>query len=225
MAKLTAVSVKAAKHDPNKGKRPVRLGDGGGLYLQVAAGGGKSWLFRYMLAGRSREMGLGSASLVTLALARQEAVEARHLLMRGIDPIDARQAAEQTAIVAEANARVNTFQAVAERYVAAHDASWRNAKHRAQWRSTLATYAFPVLGDKPVRDLETGDIMRVLSPVWREKPETAARLRGRIEAVLDAATAEGVRSGDNPARWRGHLSKLLPSPSKLVRVRHHPALP
>ncbi len=145
MGKLTVVGVKAAKYDPGKGGRPIRLGDGGGLYLQVSAGGGKSWLFRFMLEGRSREMGLGSFEFVGLAEARQLASDARRRLADGVDPIDARAVAEKAAKVAKASAQDNTFRAVAERYVAAHEKSWRNPKHRAQWRSTLDTYAYPVV--------------------------------------------------------------------------------
>lgn len=225
MTKLTVASVRAAKHDPRKGARPIRIVDGDGLYLQIASGGGKSWVFRYMLAGRSREMGLGSAEFVKLAVARQNAADARRQLAQGVDPIDARQEVERAARVSEATARVNNFTAVAERYVSAHEAGWRNPKHRAQWRSTLETYAYPVLGKKAVRDIMTDDVVRVLRPIWIKKPETASRLRGRIEAILDAATAEGVRAGDNPARWRGHLSTLLPAHGKVATVRHHPALP
>ena len=225
MAKLTVAAVKAAKHDPSKRTRPVQIGDGDGLRLQIASGGGKSWLLRYMLAGRSREMGLGSVDFVTLAEARQHATEARRQIAQGIDPIDARREADRATKVAQANARENNFAAVAERYVTAHEASWRNPKHRAQWRSTLETYAYPLLGNKAVRDIATDDVVRVLRPIWVKKPETASRLRGRIEVILDAATAEGVRAGDNPARWRGHLSTLLPAHGKVATVRHHPALP
>ncbi len=225
MGRLTVVGAKAAKYDPSKGGRPIRLGDGGGLYLQVSSGGSKSWLFRFMLEGRSREMGLGSFEFVGLAEARQFALDARRLLTDGVDPIDARTAAEKAAKLAKASAQVNTFRSVAERYVSAHEESWRNPKHRAQWRSTLDTYAYPVLGDMPVRDIATDDVLRVLRPIWSEKPETASRLRGRIEVILDAATAEGARSGDNPARLRGHLSTLLPDHAKVAKVRHHPALP
>ena len=219
------VGVKAAKYDPSKGGRPIRLGDGGGLYLQVSSGGSKSWLFRFMLEGRSREMGLGSFEFVGLAEARQLASDARRLLADGADPIDARVAAEKAAKIAKASAQENTFRAVAERYVSAHEGSWRNPKHRAQWRSTLETYAYPVLGETPVRDIVTDDVLRVLRPIWTKKLETASRLRGRIEVILDAAVAEGVRSGDNAARWRGHLSMLLPDYGRVAKVRHHPALP
>jgi integrase len=117
-----------------------------------------------------------------------------------------------------------TFAQVADIYIAAHEPSWRNAQHRYQWRKTLSTYAAPILGRLPVAEIEVGDVMRVLEPMWRGKTETAARLRGRIEAVLDYATARGWRSGENPARWRGHLANLLPAPSKIAKVNHHPAL-
>jgi hypothetical protein len=198
MAKLTVAAVKAAKHDPSKGTRPVQIGDGDGLRLQIASGGGKSWLFRYMLAGRSREMGLGSVDFVTLAEARQRAADARRQLAQGVDPIDARREADRVAKVAQANARENNFTAMAERYVAVHEPSWRNPKHRAQWRSTLETYAYPVLGDKAVRDITTDDVVRVLRPIWLKKPETASRLRGRIEAILDSATGGRCACGRQP---------------------------
>lgn len=225
MGRLTVVGVRAAKYDPSKRGRPIRLGDSDGLYLQISSGGSKSWLFRFMLEGRSREMGLGSLEFVGLSEARQLASDARRQLAGGVDPIEARAAADKAAKVAKANAQDNTFRAVAERYVAAHENSWRNPKHRAQWRSTLDTYAYPVLGEMPVRDVNTEDVLRVLRPIWTKKLETASRLRGRIEAILDAATASGVRVGDNPARWRGHLSTLLPAQGKIAKVRHHPALP
>lgn len=170
-------------------------------------------------------MGLGSTEFVTLAQARQLALDGRRQLAHKIDPIGARQAAERAAKVAQATARVNNFAAVAERYISAHEASWRNPKHRAQWRSTLEAYVYPVLGEMAVRDITTDDVMRALRPIWQKKAETASRVRGRIEAILDAAAAEGVRAGDNPARWRGHLAKLLPAHKRFATVRHHPALP
>ena len=225
MGKLTVVGVKAAKYTMGKGGRPIRQGDGGGLYLQISSGGSKSWLFRFMLDGRSREMGVGSFEFVGLAEARQLASDARQLLARGVDPIDARAEAEKAAKATKVSAQENTFRAVAERYVSSHEQSWRNPKHRAQWRSTLDTYAYPVVGETPVRDINTDDVLRVLRPIWTRKPETASRLRGRVEAILDAATAQGVRAGDNPARWKGHLSTLLPAHGRIAKRRHHPALP
>jgi integrase len=166
-------------------------------------------------------MGLGAVEDVTLAEAREAAEEARKLLRQGSDPIEARRAGR----VARAAANALTFREVAERYIAAHEASWRNPKHRQQWRNTLESYALPVLGDLAVSLVDVGHVMRVLEPMWREKTETASRLRGRIEAVLDYAKARDWRAGENPARWRGHLDHLLPARSKLQRVEHHAALP
>jgi len=167
-------------------------------------------------------MGLGTLADVSLSEAREAAQTARKLARQGIDPIERRRT--QRAEVA-ARAGLNTFAEVADAYIAAHEASWRNAKHRQQWRNTLDTYAMPILGQVPVAQVDVGSVMRVLEPIWREKTETASRLRGRIESVLDYATARGWRTGDNPARWRGHMDNLLPARSKIALVEHHPALP
>ncbi len=204
-------------------KRAGYFGDGQGLYLQVTATRSKSWIFRFMLNGRSREMGLGSASLVSLKEARGKAHAARKLLADGIDPIEARNA--QRATQALERARAITFAECAKKYIAAHRASWKNAKHAAQWTSTIETYCNPVIGALPVADIDTGLVLKVLEPIWREKPVTADRLRGRIERVLDWATTRKYRKGENPARWRGHLKNLLPAMKKRLRVKHHPALP
>lgn len=206
-------------------KEPGRYADAGckGLWLQIAAAGTKSWLLRYMLHGRARAMGLGPVDLVPLAEARERARAARRLLLDGKDPLEARKA-EQLAQRLDA-ARNLSFEACAARYIAAHEPTWRNGIHRAQWRSTLSTYAYPIIGDLPVADVDTSLVLRVLEPIWLTRAETASRLRGRIEAVLDWATARGYRQGENPARWRGHLSKILPARSKVSRVRHQPALP
>jgi integrase len=191
--------------------------------LQIAPSGARSWIFRYQHAGRRRYMGLGSAAVVSLADARGRAVEARKALAEGKDPIAARRASE-AALAASAAGSV-TFEACATAYIAAHADAWRNAKHAAQWTATLTAYAYPVLGKLPAHEIETAHVMRVLEPIWKAKTETATRVRGRIEAVLDWATARGFRAGDNPARWRGLLSNLLPARSKVRRVAHHPALP
>lgn len=166
-------------------------------------------------------MGLGSVDLVTLAEARHAAQDARKLIRAGVDPLDAKRAQRATARAASDN----TFRAIAGLYLSAHEHTWRNPKHRAQWRSTLDTYIYPRLGNRPVASIATGDVMAVLEPIWRSIPETASRVRGRIESVLDYATARGWRSGDNPARWRGHLQNLLPARAKVATVEHHPALP
>jgi integrase len=168
-------------------------------------------------------MGLGSLNTFSLAEARAEALKQRQILQQGIDPIEARNA--RTAEQALSKARSVTFIQAAERCVAAKRPGWKNAKHAAQWTNTLETYAAPVIADTPVQDVDTGMVLKVLEPIWTDKPETATRLRARIEAVLDWAAARGHRKGENPARWRGHLDKLLPGLKKKARVKHHPALP
>jgi integrase len=197
--------------------------DGGGLYLQVTESGARTWIYRFMLNGRAREMGLGPLHTVSLAEARDRARECRKLRLEGIDPIEARNAKKAEARIAAATAM--TFRESAERYIAAHKAGWKNPKHAAQWPSTLTSYVYPIFGDLPVQAIDTGLVMKALEPIWTEKPETASRVRGRIESVLDWATARGFRKGENPARWRGHLENLLPKKSKVQRVEHHPALP
>jgi integrase len=197
--------------------------DGGGLYLQVAANGAKSWIYRYMLSGRAREMGLGPLHIISLSEARTRAAECRRLRLDGIDPIEARATKRDEAKLEAA--RSMTFDACARAYIDAHEAGWQNAKHREQWRNTLKTYASPEFGNLPVQAVDVRLIMKALEPIWHTKPETASRLRGRIEAVLDWATVRGFRNGENPARWRGHLDKLLPARSKVRKVEHHPALP
>ena len=202
--------------------------DGGGLYLQVTVGKeeqlNKSWLFRFALGGRERQMGLGSLNTIGLSEARGAAEQCRKLLKEGKkDPIEARdadRAAQQTA-----KAKSVTFNWCATAYMAAHESGWRNAKHRQQWHNTLATYAGPIIGKLAVQDVDTGLLMQILQPIWTEKNETASRVRGRIETILDWAKVNGHRIGENPARWRGHLDHLLPARSKVHKVKHHPALP
>jgi hypothetical protein len=178
--------------------KPGRYGDGGGLVLQVSKWSTKAWLFRYERDGRERQMGLGPASDVSLAVARQKATDARRLLLDGIDPLVARNEARSHAR-AQAQ-RGATFKECAERYIAGHEAGWRNAKHRAQWRSTLARYAYPVIGELAVGAIDTAHVVKVIGPLWAAKTETASRLRGRIESVLDWARVAGYREGENPAR-------------------------
>ena len=202
--------------------QPGMYGDGGGLYLRVTPDGTKNWVFRFMLNGRPRWMGMGPLHTIGLAEARARAAECRRQRHDGIDPIEARRAERQQARLDAA--RTITFRECAERYIAAHRAGWRNEKHAAQWEATLATYADPVMGRLSVQAIDTGLVLRVLEPIWTAKPETASRLRGRIEAVLDWAKVRGYRGGENPARWRGHMDKLLPARSKVRRVTHHPAL-
>src|SRR5579862_1640258 len=197
--------------------------DGGGLYLQVGASGSKSWTYRYMLAGRAREMGLGPLQVVSLAEAREKAAEARRLKFAGVDPIAARDSAVLKARIGPRSSR--TFMDCALQYIESHRPEWKNEKHGTQWQATLDTYAGPVFGDVPVQDVDLALVMRVLEPIWKTKTETASRLRGRIERILDWATTAGYRQGENPARWRGHLENLLAKRSKVRKVKHHPALP
>jgi hypothetical protein len=189
----------------------------------VSAGGAKSWIFRFMLDGRSREMGLGPVRAIPLADARKRAAECRRMRFDGIDPIEVRRAVREQKTLDAATSM--TFDACAAAYIDAHKAGWRNTKHVDQWSNTLATYAGPVFGSLPVQAVDVGLVMKALEPIWQTKSETASRVRGRIESVLDWAAVRGYRKGDNPARWRGHLDKLLPARSKVQRVEHHPALP
>jgi integrase len=205
--------------------RRGRYGDGGGLALQISKWGTKAWIFRYQWAGKRRQMGLGPAHSdgVSLSEAREKAGECRRLVREGRDPIEAR-GQERTRERLEA-ARSVSFRQCAESYIEGHEAAWRNPKHRAQWKSTLSAYAYPVIGALPVAAIDKALVLSCLEPIWRVKPETAKRVRGRIEAILDWAAARDHRSGDNPARWKGHLDKLLPAPAKVRAVRHHPAMP
>jgi len=212
--------------------------DGGGLYLNVADGGrNRSWLFRYAISeltekGRQRErwMGLGPIETVSLAEAREAALTCRKLRQQGVDPIEQRNAQRDAARVAAA--KKLTFDQCVASYLAAHRPKWRSIRHSQQWERTLRGYASPIIGRLPVASVDTALVMKVLEqsaedgqPLWQAKPETASRLRGRIEAVLSWATVRGYRSGDNPARWTGYLAKLLPSRRELRATVHHPALP
>lgn len=214
--KLTAMQV-------SKAKEPGRFADGGGLYLQVSASGGKSWIYRFMRDGRAREMGLGPVGAVSLSEARRRAAEARERVAAGLDPIDQRDKDRVRERAAEA--RMMDFNACCEAYITAKESGWRNAKHVSQWRNTLATYAGPIFGGLPVDAVDLNLVLRAIEPIWISKPETASRLRGRIEAVLDWATVRKLRFGDNPARWKGNLDKLLPSQASVRAVKHHAALP
>lgn len=203
--------------------RPGRYGDGAGLWLQVGPTGGKSWLLRYAMNGKTQQMGLGSVDDVSLAEARESAATYRKMVRNGINPIETRKAAKFAAKTEKAKAM--TFKQCAERYIEAHKAGWKNAKHVSQWENTLAAYAHPVFGGLPVAAIDTPLVLKALEPIWTEKPETASRVRGRIESILDYATARGYRAGENPARWRGHIANLLPKRSKIQAVKHHAALP
>jgi integrase len=213
---LTAVAV-------GKLKKPGRYAVGDGAYLQIATGGTKSWLFRYKRDGKARHMGLGPYSLLTLAEAREKARQARRALLEGIDPLEAKAARRARARLDAA--RGMTFRQCAERMIASHEAGWKNPKHRAQWKATLATYAYPVFEDLSVSAIDTVLVQKVLDPIWSTKTETAGRVRGRIEAVLDWAKVRGYRDGENPARWRGHLDKLLPNRRKVRAVKNYAAVP
>jgi hypothetical protein len=214
--RLTAVKV-------TNTKKAGLYADGGGLYLRVAPGGSKGWIFRFTLGGRTRDAGLGSYPVVALTKARDLADECRRLVATGIDPIEARKE-EKAAKELEA-ARALTFEQCAKAYIASHEVAWKNDKHRAQWRSTLATYAYPVIGALPVSSIDTQLVLKILEPLWMTKPETASRLRGRIEVILSWAKVRGCRDGENPAQWRGHLDQLLPARGKVRSVVHHAALP
>ncbi|MBB3221725.1 tyrosine-type recombinase/integrase [Pseudoduganella umbonata] len=203
--------------------KPGHYGDGGGLWLQVSRSGSKSWVFRYDRAGSRHEMGLGAVHTVDLATARVQAQACRLQLQNGVDPLVERQQARAARM--REIARQLSFDECAAAYIAAHRPGWENAKHAAQWESTLARYASPHIGDLPVAAVDTHLIVELLSPIWATKTETATRLRGRIESILDWATVKQYRDGDNPARWRGHLDNLLAMPTKIAPVRNHPALP
>jgi integrase len=214
--KLSALAVARAE-------RPGYYGDGDGLWLQVAAGGTKSWIFRFTRNGRRKEMGLGPLRSVDLAGARAKARDCRSLLLAGRDPLEERRAAAR-AQCAEA-AKSTTFDQCAAAYIAAHRAAWKNQKHIGQWQATLAQYASPMIGALPVAAVDTGLVVKVLGPIWNGKTETAKRLRGRLEAILDWATVSQLREGENPARWRGHLDQLLPKPARIAPVKNFAALP
>jgi integrase len=201
------------------------VGGVAGLALQISPSGARSWVLRVVVAGKRRDMGLGAASSANgLAHARGKAQAARDKIRAGIDPIEEARSARSRLKAQRASAL--TFKQCAEKYIAAHQAGWKNDKHAAQWGATLQTYAYPVMGSLLVRDVDVAHVTRVLEPIWQEKTETASRVRGRIQAVLDWAAAHGYRpKGLNPAAWKGHLDKLLPRPSKVAKVEHHSALP
>lgn len=206
---------------------PGLYADGAGLYLRVSRNGSKSWAFRFTLNGKPREMGLGGLTKVGLAYAREKAADARLLLSEGHDPLSRRREQETQRVAAQklAAARSITFDKCAEAYISAHEVSWKNEKHRQQWRNTISTYVSPMFGSIPVQDVDIDLVMKVIEPIWSVKTETARRVRGRIEVILDWAKVRGYRSGENPARWRGNLDHLLPARSKVRMVKHHAALP
>ena len=214
-----------------KTKRPGKYPDGGNLYLQVSESTRKngrkaitkSWLFRYSRFGKDTWLGLGPFPDVMLSEARDLATAERKKKRQGIDPLTDRQARRRAARSAHDN--MLTFAECADQYVDSQAPGWSNPKHVAQWRSTLTNLAGPVIGHLPVDQVDTPLVLRCLEPIWTTKTETASRLRGRIESVLDWSTVRGYRKGENPARWRGHLDKLLPRPTKVATIKHHAALP
>lgn len=199
------------------------VGGVAGLQLRITDTGAASWVLRAVVAGKRRDIGLGGYPDVTLAQARERAREAREKIFKGIDPVAERKRLQDE--LRAVRASMMTFDAAAEKCIAAKRHEFRNPKHTAQWSTTLTKYASPVVGNMPVSDIELHHIIRILEPIWTTKTETASRLRGRIEAVLAWATVHGYRSGDNPARWKGHLDAVLAKPGKIRRVQHHQALP
>ncbi len=200
--------------------------DGAGLYLQVTAGKDgvtKSWLYRFVLDGRERRMGLGSLNDVSLVEARENAANARKQVKEGKDPIEERRVLRSVAVLAKAKAM--TFDQCRDAYISSHRSGWRNIKHTWQWSASLKKYVTPIFGDVPVQYVDVALVTKALEPIWATIPETASRLRGRIEVILDWAKVRGLRTGENPARWRGHLDHLLPRRSKVRKVEHHAALP
>jgi integrase len=212
---LTAIQVQNAK-------ARGFYGDGGGLYIQVSPTGAKSWVFRYKRDGRTRWMGLGSASTFSLAEARERALEQRKVHEDHRDPLDERDAERRQRKLEQA--KQVTFAQCVEQYLATHEIAWRNEKHAAQWKMTLTRYCEP-LADLSIKDIDTDAVLRTLTPLWNKRTETAKRLRGRIERVLSWAKGRGLRTGENPARWAGHLDEMLASPAKIAKAQHHPALP
>jgi integrase len=215
MGKLTQLDI-------NRAAPPAMLGDGNGLWLQVRHNS-KCWVFRYTRNGKSHSLGLGAADVVPLRRARELTLEHRRLLAEGVDPMAHKQARRAAAEVAAAGAA--TFRAFAEDYVRSHQHAWRSEPHRVQWTNSLERFAYPVIGHLPVRVIDTPLVLRILQPIWHTMPETASRVRGRLERILSAAKVAGLRSGENPAAWRNHLEALLPKPGKLHRVEHFAALP
>lgn len=237
MPKLTARTVESLV----KAGTPGMTGDGDGLYFQISATGGTSWIYRYKVAGKGRKMGLGPYPGISLSEARQKAADVRRLTLAGLDPLAEREAEQERRRLAEqeererieaervaaerAKVRAVTFRQAADDYIQSHRKSWKSAKHAQQWANTLETYAHPKIGHLLTAEIATEHLLEILQPIWQTKTETANRVRNRIELVLDAAKARGLRDGENPARLRGHLDKLLPRLAKIQTVKHHPALP
>jgi integrase len=209
--------------DLAKVTKPGRYAVGHGAYLQIAAGGTRSWLFRYRVGDQQHHMGLGSCDYLSLAEARERAIDAQRQRLNGIDPLRAKRAAKRDQRAS--HLRAMTFKQCATAYIAAHEPSWRGNHSRRQWTQSLQNHVFPVIGDFPVYDIDTPRVMSVLEPIWTQVPETARRIRNRIELIIDYATAHGMRTGDNPARWRGLLENLLPEQRRANGVKHLAAMP
>ena len=215
MTKLTALQIKNAK--------PGMLHDGGGLYLQVSKVGSKSWIYRYFSDGKSHDHGLGSFKVLTLAEAREAALQCRKLRAQGLDPI--REKKQQRIAARLEDAKAITFKDCVEQYLKAHASAWKENRHKDKWERSLELYAYPTLGDLPVGEIDIDYVFRALDLIWEDKNETASRVRGRIEQVLDWARVRGFREGDNPARWNGNLSHLLPAKNKIAKKKHLKSLP
>jgi integrase len=228
IGRLKSKQVENAKPPPGRSRAVIP--DGGNLYLQLVTGAGghvtRSWVFKFEQHGRRGELGLGGLHTISLVEARGRARSLRQQLLDGVNPLEAKQQIKRDRLEQlAAEKRAMTFRACAEACIASHESGWTNAKHRDQWVSTLEQYAYPVLGDMAIDDITTPHIVKVLEPFWKEKPETASRVRGRIEKVLGWAAVRGFRSGDNPARWRGHLAELFPAKGKIATTKHLAALP
>ena len=215
LAKLKAITIQ-------KLNKPGKYGDGGGLYLVIGRNGKKTWSYRFTLNARAREMGLGSLDDIPITYARDLAAEARLQVRQGKDPIQVREFKKQAEAIKAA--RRITFDECAQQYIETHAPSWKSKKHQEQWRNTLATYASPIIGKLPVQDVDTNLVIKILEPIWLTKTETASRVRMRIEAILDWAKVRNFRSGENSARWKGHLNNILPARSKVQKAKHFKAL-
>lgn len=199
------------------------VGQVAGLGLHITSTNARSWILRAKVGHARRDIGLGPYPEVTLAMAREAALAVRQQIRQGVDPIQAKRSA-RAAIAAEKSSFI-IFESAAQQYIAALAPGWKNAKHKAQWENTLTAYAFPVLGKLAVKDVKLEHVLQVLEPLWTTKTETASRVRGRLEVVLDWCKARGYREGENPARWKGNLDRLLAAPSKVAKFKHHTALP
>ncbi|RJG00344.1 tyrosine-type recombinase/integrase [Noviherbaspirillum sedimenti] len=203
-------------------KEPGYYSDGGNLFLQVTTSGAKSWIFRYGKNGKKHEMGLGPLHTVSLAMAREKALQCRLQILEGLDPLAKRKEIHEA--ISAANARRITFKECAEKLIDSKRAGWKNAKHAQQWENTLNTYAYPFIGTTQVSDVDTAAVRKCLDPIWTTKTETANRVRQRIEMIIDWAKAHGHRTGDNPAAWRGHLEAVMAAPDNIRKRDHHAAL-